>query len=69
MVLRGRIEHPPYLVLEEEKNFKFNIDKFINLLRIVKTIFFFKKLTMIDRRKDIFLPIRDICISVRTTMS
>lgn len=42
MVLRGRIEHPPYLVLEEEKNFKFNINKFINLLRIVKTIFFLK---------------------------
>lgn len=41
MVLRGRIEHPPYLVLEEEKNFKFNITSLL-IYCICENNFFFK---------------------------
>lgn len=47
MVLRGRIECPPYLVLEEEKIFKFNITNL--LIYDMKTI-----LIDNDRYKKIF---------------
>lgn len=42
MVLRRRIEHPPYLVLEEETNFKFV--SIANSLQIYDMKIIFKKI-------------------------
>lgn len=59
MVLRGRIEHPPYLVLEEEKNFKFNITNLL-IYYDMKTIF---KRIDDDRYKKIFFFQFEISVS------
>lgn len=59
MVLRGRIEHPPYLVLEEEKNFKFNITNLL-IYYDMKTIF--KKIDN-DRYKKILFFQFEISVS------
>lgn len=59
MVLRGRIEHPSYLVLEEEKNFKFNITNLL-IYYDMKTIF---KRIDDDRYKKIFFFQFEISVS------
>lgn len=59
MVLRGRIEYPPYLVLEEEKNFKFNITNLL-IYYDMKTIF---KRIDDDRYKKIFFFQFEISVS------